>query len=77
METTEVTGWETAVLAGGPADGTRMEVSGRPRVIQVTCPCKVEAASADGVRAEAVYVYRRDYHVTSEPLRYGFDIASP
>ncbi|WEO99408.1 hypothetical protein A6P39_038210 [Streptomyces sp. FXJ1.172] len=77
MATTEVTGWETAVLEGGPADGLRMKVSGRPRVIQVTYPCKVEAVPPDGVRAEAVYLYRRDYAVTSEPLRYGFDIASP
>ncbi|WP_245790344.1 hypothetical protein [Streptomyces monashensis] len=77
MDTTEVTGWETAVLKGGPADGLRMKVADRPRVIQVTCPCKLEAASPDGVRAEAVYLYRRDYSVTDEPLRYGFDIASP
>ncbi|MFI2200162.1 hypothetical protein ACH47Z_05140 [Streptomyces sp. NPDC020192] len=75
--TTEVTGPETAELEGGPADGLRMKVSGRPRVIQVTYPCEVETASADGVRAEAVYLYRRDYAVTGEPLRYGFDIASP
>ncbi|WP_153541559.1 hypothetical protein [Streptomyces sp. RB17] len=77
METTEVTGWETAVLEGGPADGLRMKVSDRPRVIQVTYPCQVEAAPPGGVRAEAVYLYRRDYTVTTEPLRYGFDIASP
>jgi hypothetical protein len=54
-----------------------MKVSGRPRVIQVTYPCRIEAAPPGGVRAEAVYVYRRDYGVTDEPLRYGFDIASP
>ncbi|WP_256256408.1 hypothetical protein [Streptomyces sp. MUSC 14] len=77
MDTTEVTCWETAVLEGGPADGLRMKVSDRPRVIQVTLPCKLEAASPDGVRAEAVYLYRRDYGVADEPLRYGFDIASP
>jgi hypothetical protein len=65
------------VLEGGPADGLRMKVSDRPRVIQVTCPCKLEGASPDGVRAEAVHLYRRDYRVTDEPLRYGFDIASP
>ncbi|MGX4691136.1 hypothetical protein [Streptomyces sp. JNUCC 63] len=76
METTDVTGWEDAVLAGGPADGLRMKVSDRPRVIQVTCPCRVEAAP-HGMHVEGVYVYRRDYGVTSEPLRYGFDIASP
>ncbi|QHA09414.1 hypothetical protein GQF42_05015 [Streptomyces broussonetiae] len=72
-----MTGWETARLDGGPADGLRMKVSGRPRVIQVTYPCKVEAAAPDGVHAEAVYVYRRDYAVSDEPLRYGYDIASP
>ncbi|MET9914951.1 hypothetical protein ABZZ74_51310 [Streptomyces sp. NPDC006476] len=76
MKTTGVTGWETAVLDGGPADGLRMKVSDRPRVIQVTCPCRVEGAP-QGLRAEGVYVYRRDYGVDSEPLRYGFDIASP
>ncbi|MFI0817142.1 hypothetical protein ACH4TX_11625 [Streptomyces sp. NPDC021098] len=76
METTGMTEWETAVLTGGPADGLRMKVAGRPRVIQVTHPCEVEAAP-HGVRAEAVYVYRRHHDVTSEPLRYGFDIASP
>ncbi|MFF8404744.1 hypothetical protein ACF1AB_40700 [Streptomyces sp. NPDC014846] len=77
METTEVTGWEIAVLDGGPAHGLRMKVSDRPRTVQVTCPCQVEGASVEGMRAEAVYVYRRDHTVTEEPLRYGFDIASP
>ncbi|MFI9808683.1 hypothetical protein ACIHEJ_30730 [Streptomyces sp. NPDC052301] len=77
MDTTEVTGWESAVLAGGPADGVRMKVADRPRVIQVTYPCALEGAAPDGVRAEAVYLYRRDYTVSEEPLRYGFDIASP
>ncbi|MGW1747126.1 hypothetical protein ACWCRD_16270 [Streptomyces sp. NPDC002092] len=76
METIGITGWETAVLTGGPADGLRMKVSDRPRVIQVTYPCQVEAGP-EGLRAEGVYLYRRDYGVTSEPLRYGFDIASP
>lgn len=69
-------GWEAAVLDGGPADGVRMKVSGRPRVIQVTYPCQVEGSPA-GVHAEGVYLYRRDYTVTDEPLRYGFDVASP
>ncbi|MFE9169130.1 hypothetical protein [Streptomyces kebangsaanensis] len=76
MATTDVTGWETAVLDGGPADGLRLKVSGRPRVIQVTHPCQMEAAP-HGMRAEGVYVYRRDHAVDSQPLRYGFDIASP
>ncbi|SBU94817.1 hypothetical protein F558DRAFT_05108 [Streptomyces sp. AmelKG-A3] len=53
-----------------------MEVADRPQVIQVTYPCQVEAAP-NGVRVDEVYVYRRDYAVTSEPLRYGFDVASP
>ncbi|MFH9489501.1 hypothetical protein ACH4LZ_08865 [Streptomyces halstedii] len=77
METADTTtGQETAVLDGGPADGLRMEVADRPQVIQVTYPCQVEAAP-NGVRVDEVYVYRRDYAVTSEPLRYGFDVASP
>ncbi|WP_369390573.1 hypothetical protein AB5J72_25250 [Streptomyces sp. CG1] len=75
METTDAI-WETAVLDGGPADGLHMRVSDRPRVIQVTYPCPVDAAPP-GVRVEGVYVYRRDHGVTGEPLRYGFDVASP
>ncbi|MGW4568581.1 hypothetical protein ACWEN3_41615 [Streptomyces sp. NPDC004561] len=75
METTD-TLWKTAVLDGGPGDGLRMRVSDRPRVIQVTHPCAVGTAPP-GVRAEGVFVCRRDYGVTGEPLRYGFDIASP
>lgn len=76
VKMTDVSAWEAAVLDGGPADGTQMRVSGRPRVIQVTHECKVEGAP-DGMRVESVYIYRRDYGVTSEPLRYGFDAASP
>ncbi|MGF1342467.1 MULTISPECIES: hypothetical protein [unclassified Streptomyces] len=76
METADVTGREAAVLDGGPADGLRMEVADRPPVIQVAYPCQAEDAPR-GVRVEAVYVYRRDYTVTGEPLRYGFDVASP
>ncbi|ARP74576.1 hypothetical protein LK07_32410 [Streptomyces pluripotens] len=72
-----MTGWQIAVLDGGPAHGLRVKVSGKPRVIQVTYPCQVEATSPDGVRAEAVHLYRRDYTITDEPLRYGFDVASP
>ncbi|MFE7860164.1 hypothetical protein [Streptomyces sp. NPDC057403] len=53
-----------------------MRVTDRPWVIQVTYPCEVEARPG-GVRAEALYIYRRDTSVKSEPLRYGFDIASP
>ncbi|MFJ3670461.1 hypothetical protein ACIPSE_28800 [Streptomyces sp. NPDC090106] len=76
METINVKTWETAVLDGGPADGLRMKVADRPRVIQVTYPCQVEAAP-QGLRADGVYIYRRDHDSASEPLRYGFDIASP
>ncbi|WP_330282926.1 hypothetical protein [Streptomyces sp. NBC_00588] len=76
METRPVTGQEAAVLSGGPADGLRMRVTDRPWVIQVTYPCEVEGRP-DGVRAEALYIYRRDAGVKSEPLLYGFDIASP
>ncbi|GAA2432433.1 hypothetical protein ACFPFX_28315 [Streptomyces mauvecolor] len=67
---------EVAVLAGGPADGLRMYVRGRPPVVQVTYSCAWESP-APGVRAEAVYVYRRDHRSHEEPLRYGFDGASP
>ncbi|WP_053666008.1 hypothetical protein [Streptomyces sp. MMG1121] len=76
METTDATASETAVLVGGPADGTRIRVTDRPRVIQVTYPCPVDG-TPPGLRAEGVFVYRRDYGVKSEPLRYGFDVASP
>ncbi|MFE3850541.1 hypothetical protein ACFXPN_05270 [Streptomyces griseorubiginosus] len=69
-------GWEAAVLDGGPADGMKLRVADRPWVIQVTRACELDVPR-DGVRAEAVYVYRRDHRVTTEPLRYGFDIASP
>jgi len=72
----DVTGWEAAVLDGGPADGMRLKVADRPRVVQVTYPCQAEAAPP-GVRVEGVYVYRLDHAVTAEPLRYGFDIACP
>ncbi|MEU7966485.1 hypothetical protein AB0D09_23890 [Streptomyces sp. NPDC049097] len=70
------TKWETAVLAGGPADGLHMQVAGRPSVLQVTYPCRVEAPE-DGVRVEAVYLYRRHPGVRDEPLAYGYDCASP
>ncbi|WP_445527835.1 hypothetical protein [Streptomyces cyslabdanicus] len=76
MESGGVVGQEAAVLVGGPADGMRVEVAGRPWVLQVSFPCGVEAPR-DGVRVDAVYVYRRDARVKGEPLRYGFDVASP
>ncbi|MDT0493029.1 hypothetical protein RM717_21220 [Streptomyces griseus] len=67
---------ETAVLVGGPADGTRIRVVGRPSVVQVTYPCELDGP-AGGARADALYVYRRDPRVEIEPLRYGVDPASP
>ncbi|GGY02175.1 hypothetical protein [Streptomyces minutiscleroticus] len=76
MNTHGTRGWEAAVLVGGPADGLRMKVAERPPVVQVTYPCVLEE-QADGVRAEALYIYRRDLRTEEEPLRYGFDGASP
>ncbi|MFD5589888.1 hypothetical protein [Streptomyces griseorubiginosus] len=76
VEPAGVSGWEVAVLDGGPADGMRVKVADRPRVVQVTYPCRAEGAAAR-VRVEGVYVYRLDHGVTEEPLRYGFDIACP
>ncbi|MET7868427.1 hypothetical protein [Streptomyces cyaneofuscatus] len=67
---------EAAVLVGGPADGTRIRVTGRPAVVQVTYPCELDGPS-DGARAEALYVYRRDLQVERSPLHYGLDPASP
>ncbi|WP_432149681.1 hypothetical protein [Streptomyces sp. bgisy029] len=67
---------EPAVLVGGPADGTRIRVTDRPAVVQVTYPCQLDGPS-DGARAEALYVYRRDLQVEQTPLRYGVDPASP
>ncbi|MDT0462094.1 MULTISPECIES: hypothetical protein [Streptomyces] len=76
MDLHVATKWETAVLAGGPADGLRMRVAGRPSVVQVTCPCQVEDP-ADGVQVAALYVYRRRLGARDEPLMYGYDSASP
>ncbi|MFB6779009.1 hypothetical protein ACFCX0_16670 [Streptomyces sp. NPDC056352] len=76
MDTGSPAGWEAAVLFGGPADGLRMRVTDRPPTIQVTRPCELEDPP-NGVRAEALHIYRRDFRVESEPLRYGFDGASP
>ncbi len=66
--------WETGELEGGPADGARVRVAGRPRVLQVTAPCPVENG-APGLSVGAVYVYRLKPGRT--PLRYGWDCASP
>ncbi|WP_353943434.1 hypothetical protein ABII15_18480 [Streptomyces sp. HUAS MG91] len=70
---------ERAVLVGGPAHGLRLHVTDRPPVVQVTRPCELEepTGSVPGLRAEALYVYRRDLSTHDEPLRYGFDGASP
>lgn len=76
MDTDNPSGRETAVLAGGPADGLRIAVTGRPRALQVTYPCTLEDPES-GVRVEAVHTYRRDWNVRSEPLRYGFDGVTP
>ncbi|MFE5092490.1 hypothetical protein ACFRCI_19470 [Streptomyces sp. NPDC056638] len=76
MDANDLTGSESAILDGGPADGLCMRVTDRPSVLQVTYPCQLEAPPG-GVQVEALYVYRRDPGVRSEPLGYGFDGASP
>ncbi|MFJ4713040.1 hypothetical protein [Streptomyces sp. NPDC088785] len=70
---------ELAVLDGGPAHGLRLRVTDRPPVVQITRPCALEGppGTPPGLRAEALYVYRRDLSRHDEPLRYGFDGASP
>ncbi|MFJ6405884.1 hypothetical protein ACIQK9_10215 [Streptomyces hydrogenans] len=73
--TDDTTEWESALLAGGPADGVRVRVRGRPGLIQVTYPCEVEEPR-EGMRATAVYVYRRDGRSPGR-LRYGYDPAAP
>jgi len=85
VESNDAPGWENAILEGGPADGLRMRVTDRPGVLQVTYPCPVDSSpdeaegkkGAHGVQVEALYVYRRDLRVRSEPLKYGYDRASP
>ncbi|MER8089003.1 MULTISPECIES: hypothetical protein [unclassified Streptomyces] len=67
---------QIAMLDGGPAHGLRMWVTSRPPVVQVTWPCEVEAPP-EGMRVEALYVYRLDPRAKEQPLRYGFDGASP
>ncbi|CAM5429218.1 MULTISPECIES: hypothetical protein [Streptomyces] len=67
---------ESALLDGGPAHGTRLRVLDRPAVVQVTYPCRPEDGPTP-FRADALYVYRRDPRVHHEPLRYGYDHASP
>ncbi|AJE42875.1 MULTISPECIES: hypothetical protein [Streptomyces] len=76
MDLQVATKWETAVLAGGPADGLRMQVADRPSVLQVTVPCRTDGPTGE-VRVEALYIYRRQLGVHSEPLSYGYDSASP
>ncbi|MFF6958379.1 hypothetical protein [Streptomyces sp. NPDC008317] len=71
-------GWEAAVLDGGPAGGVRIRVAGRPRVVQVSCPCPLDdEAGTTGVRVDALHIYRRTSRAGDTPLRYGFDAASP
>jgi hypothetical protein len=68
------TAWEWAELVGGPAEGKRVRVAGRPRVLQVTARCPVEDDAQEWC-VEALYIYRRK---SGEPtLRYGWDWASP
>ncbi|MCW7946044.1 hypothetical protein AAW14_29610 [Streptomyces hygroscopicus] len=76
MDASSTTGPESATLHGGPADGLRVQVTHRPRALQVTYPCELSSPPG-GMRAEALYIYRRDLKVQTEPLRYGFDAASP
>jgi hypothetical protein len=66
--------WEWAELHGGPADGTRIRVTGRPQVLQVTADCPVEGGDQP-LQVAAVYIYRRQRGLP--PLRYGWDWASP
>ncbi|MEU0128365.1 MULTISPECIES: hypothetical protein [unclassified Streptomyces] len=68
--------WEVAVLDGGPAHGLRIKVADRPGVVQVTCPCELDAPPPR-MRVDALYLYRREPPMPGEPLRYGFDAASP
>ncbi|MGW2180721.1 hypothetical protein ACWCXX_22025 [Streptomyces sp. NPDC001732] len=67
--------WETALPGGGPADGVRVRVAGRPDVIQVIRPCEMEPPQSR-MHAAAFHVYRRNGH-EPEGLRYAFDPASP
>ncbi|MFG3408950.1 hypothetical protein [Streptomyces sp. NPDC048142] len=82
MDRNDASRWEPAVLHGGPADGLRTRVADRPHILQVTRPCPPDgpdAPDAPGgdVQVSALYVYRRDPHPDSAPLRYTFDVASP
>ncbi|RII20465.1 hypothetical protein DSC45_04495 [Streptomyces sp. YIM 130001] len=76
MESPGSTSWEAAVLAGGPADGLQVRVSDRPRTLQVSYPCQVASPGSDA-QVVALHVYRLDWTVKREPLRYGFDGVSP
>lgn len=67
------------MLDGGPAHGLRLRVAGRPAIVQVTYPCAVEQ-SAENVKVQALFIYRRDTRRRAggvQPVRYGFDAASP
>lgn len=66
------------MLRGGPADGMRVRVADRPRVLQVSFPGEPDpGAPATGMRVEAVHVYRRERGDGGEPVTYGFDGVSP
>ncbi|MFI0723750.1 hypothetical protein [Streptomyces sp. NPDC021224] len=64
---------EEAGLEGGPADGLRVRVAGRPQVLQVTVECPV-VGDGRGLQVSALHVYRRRGGL---PLSYGWDGASP
>ncbi|MFF0473960.1 hypothetical protein [Streptomyces sp. NPDC004284] len=76
MGTSDMAARRSAVLSGGPADGVRVTVAGRPLMLQVTYPCTVEETGAE-VRVEALHVYRLAGSTGDGPLRYGYDPASP
>ncbi|MDJ0346123.1 hypothetical protein QMK19_18480 [Streptomyces sp. H10-C2] len=80
MKTYDAAERETAMLDGGPGDGIRIRVAGRPWVLQVILPCELETPSSGGqvqAQVQAMYVYRRDSRSTAELVRYSFDAASP
>ncbi|GGU47968.1 hypothetical protein [Streptomyces violascens] len=79
MDADDTMGWESVELDGGPGHGLRVRVAGRPGVLQVTYPCAVEP-QAENVSVHALFIYRRDTRRRTggdQPVRYGFDAASP
>lgn len=75
MDADDAASWESAELVGGPAHGLRIRVAGRPGVLQVTYPCAVEL-QVENVSVQALFIYRRRSGGV-QPVRYGFDAASP